>query len=116
MKEEDMILIDGCSFEREAERRGLSPKDVFGRDDENNVDNEDRVHHPSHYCSGGIECKDAIKASMGSKEYKGYLKGNIQKYLWRYEKKNGIEDLFKAQQYLYWLIEEEQKEGDKNGK
>ena len=110
---EDMILIDGCSFEREAERRGLSPKDVFGRDDEESVDN---VYHPSHYCSGEIECKDAIKASMGLKEYKGYLKGNIQKYLWRYEKKNGVEDLFKAQQYLYWLIEEEQKAEDKNGK
>lgn len=76
----------------------------------------DNVQHPQHYCGGGIECKDAIKASMTHEEYLGYLVGNIQKYIWRHRKKNGVEDLFKAQQYLYWLIEEEQKEGDKEMK
>lgn len=74
---------------------------------------KENVEHPSHYCSGGIECKDAIKASMTHEEYLGYLVGNIMKYIWRHRKKNGVEDLFKAQQYLYWLIEEEQKEEDK---
>jgi hypothetical protein len=60
---------------------------------------------PSHY-KGEIECIKAIRASMSSEAYKGYLKGNIQKYLWRYEKKNGLEDLEKAHVYLGWLIEE----------
>ena len=40
---------------------------------------------------------------MHPQEYKGYLKGNCLKYLWRYEYKNGIEDLKKAQVYLGWL-------------
>lgn len=47
----------------------------------------DNVNHPSHYTTGGIECIDAMKASMTSEAFLGYLKGNIQKYLWRYEKK-----------------------------
>jgi hypothetical protein len=61
---------------------------------------------PKHY-KGEIECIQAIKASMCRIEYLGYLKGNVQKYLWRYRQKNGVEDLQKAKVYLDWLIEEQ---------
>lgn len=61
--------------------------------------------NPNHY-KGDIECIDAIKASMSAEQFKGYLKGNIQKYTWRYEQKNGVEDLKKAQWYLDRLIKE----------
>lgn len=61
--------------------------------------------NPSHYQSE-IECIDAIKASMTKEQFKGYLKGNVQKYVWRYEQKNGVEDLKKAQWYLDRLIKE----------
>lgn len=73
----------------------------------------DNVKHLSHYTSGGIECIEAIKESMCSIGYKGYLKGNVMKYMWRYEDKNGLEDLKKARIYLNWLIiliEEEERE------
>ena len=71
--------------------------------------NEDKVNHPSHYTSGGIECIDAIRESMTKEAFCGYLKGNCLKYLWRYEKKNQIEDLEKASVYLKWLIDENKK-------
>lgn len=64
---------------------------------------------PSHY-KGEIECIEAIKASMSRNEFKGYLKGNVMKYLWRYDRKNGLEDLEKANVYLGWLIKENQKQ------
>jgi hypothetical protein len=64
------------------------------------------AHDPDHY-KGAVECIDAIRASMTAEAFAGYLKGNIQKYLWRYEKKNGVEDLRKAGVYLNWLIEHE---------
>jgi hypothetical protein len=65
----------------------------------------DVVNSPAHYNSGGIEAIEAIKASMGPEAYAGYLKGNVMKYLWRYEKKEKpIEDLKKAQWYLDRLI------------
>ena len=68
----------------------------------------DAVNHPSHYTGGDIECIDAIKASMTNEAFLGYLKGNIQKYLWRYEKKVApMEDLKKAKWYLERLIKEQ---------
>ena len=66
---------------------------------------EDTIN-PSHY-KGEVECIDAIKSSLGTKEFKGYLKASIIKYLWRYEKKNGVEDLKKAEWFLTKLIQEE---------
>ena len=67
----------------------------------------DAVNHPSHYTGSGIECIEAIKASMTPDALAGYLKGNVQKYMWRYEKKvNPIEDLKKARWYLDYLINE----------
>ena len=67
-------------------------------------DSADNVNNPSHYNQAGIECIDAIKASLGD-NYQDYCKGNIMKYLWRYKYKNGIEDLKKAQWYLNSMIE-----------
>lgn len=64
----------------------------------------DSVLHPSHYAESDVECIDAIKASMTPDEFAGYCKGNIEKYVWRYSGKNGVEDLEKAQVYLTWLI------------
>lgn len=61
--------------------------------------------NPIHY-KGEIECIDAIKSTMPKEAFKGYLKGNIMKYIWRYERKNGHEDLLKAQWYLNKLINE----------
>ncbi|RJC06409.1 DUF3310 domain-containing protein [Listeria monocytogenes] len=53
--------------------------------------------------AGGIETLDYIKAKV--KDYPSYAVGNILKYVSRYEHKNGIEDLKKAQFYLNDLIE-----------
>ena len=67
----------------------------------------ENVKHPSHYNQSGVECIEAIKASLGD-EFPAYCKGNVMKYLWRYKSKNGLEDLQKARQYLEWLIETEE--------
>ena len=73
------------------------------------VEDSDPVNRPSHYTAGGIECIDAIKASMSTEAFLGFLKGNVQKYMWRYEKKVApVEDLKKAQWYLSKLIEEQE--------
>lgn len=66
--------------------------------------NTDNVNNPSHYTAGGIETLDYIKAKV--KDYPSYAAGNILKYVSRYEHKNGIEDLKKAQFYLDDLIKE----------
>ncbi len=64
----------------------------------------DTVNHPSHYSDGKIECIEAIEAQLTPEEYRGYLKGNVAKYVWRERHKGGIESLKKAQWYLDRLI------------
>lgn len=73
----------------------------------NQVEYKDAVNHPSHYTVGGIECIEAMRASMTEEAFKGYLKGCAQKYLWRYEKKaNPKQDIEKAIWYLTKLKDE----------
>lgn len=68
----------------------------------------DNVNKPSHYISeSGIEVLDVIDAFKACPEYKtGFFWGNVVKYVLRFHKKNGIEDLKKAEFYLKRLIEE----------
>ena len=67
----------------------------------------DVVNHPSHYTKGNIECIDAIdSATTGKSGIEAVCVANIIKYLYRYEEKNGIEDVKKAKWYLNKLISE----------
>lgn len=67
----------------------------------------DNVNHPSHYTQGGIECIDALKAAtVGKTGIEAVCVANAIKYLWRYEEKNGLEDVKKAQWYINRLIQE----------
>lgn len=63
--------------------------------------------NPLHYRNGEIECIDAIKAATVFKHgIEAVCTANAIKYLWRYESKNGIEDVRKARWYLERLIQE----------
>lgn len=70
------------------------------------VSNND-VNHPSHYAGSenGIECIDAMIAAYGKESVMSFCKCNAFKYLFRFEKKNGIEDIRKAQWYQNKYIE-----------
>jgi hypothetical protein len=68
------------------------------------IDKADPIN-PSHYKQGSIECIEAMKVALGG-GFLGYLRGNAIKYLWRYDRKNGVEDLKKARWYLDRLIKE----------
>lgn len=59
---------------------------------------------PDHYKTGGMETIKILKAKMSPEEYKGFLKGNIIKYLTRADHKNGAEDYKKAQWYMDELV------------
>lgn len=76
------------------------------------VQAEDMVNSPSHYKAGGIETIEYMQAKMTPEQFKGYLTGNILKYISRYQYKNGIEDVKKAQWYLNKLVEHMEERGD----
>ena len=66
---------------------------------ENNINKDaDVINGPSHYTShpSGVECIDVTKRLP-------FALANVIKYVWRYNLKNGTEDLEKAQKYLSWV-------------
>jgi hypothetical protein len=66
----------------------------------------DEVNHPPHYTDGGaVECIEAIESQLTKEEYRGYMKGNIAKYIWRERHKGELQSLKKAQWYLDRLIQ-----------
>lgn len=68
---------------------------------------KDNVNSPNHYTQAGIECIDAITAAVSGKGgIEAVCVANVTKYLWRYELKNGLEDVKKAQWYLNRLVSE----------
>ena len=74
---------------------------------------KDEVNSPEHYNYGKVECIEAIEESMTKESFKGYLKGNTIKYLWRYERKGkAVQDLEKAQWYLNKLTETIKEQGE----
>lgn len=65
----------------------------------------DPVNHPSHYTNGKIECIEAIEAALTPEEFRGYLKGNAIKYIWRERMKGNSESLAKANWYVTRLLD-----------
>ena len=63
------------------------------------------VAHPNHY-SVKIECIDCIDSAVAELNgFEGFLAGNVIKYVFRFKRKNGKEDLQKAEWYLSKLME-----------
>lgn len=66
----------------------------------------DPVNKPAHYTYGKFECidvlEDVLKDCTGRE---AFCIGNVIKYIWRYKRKNGVQDLEKAKWYLEKVIE-----------
>lgn len=77
------------------------------------LSSKDNINHPNHYkTKSGLEAIDVIKAfTEDLKGVEAVDTANIIKYICRWKKKNGLEDLKKAQWYLNDLIKTV--EGDK---
>lgn len=58
-----------------------------------------------HYSSKTVQPWDAMESWMSKEEFSGFLRGNVIKYVSRYQDKGGLEDLQKANHYLSKLIE-----------
>ena len=64
------------------------------------------VDHPRHYTAGKIECIEAIEAATtGLEGLEAVCTANVIKYVWRWKRKNGLQDLEKAKWYLDRLIQ-----------
>lgn len=74
------------------------------------------VSHPPHYqTESGLEAIDVIKAFTAElKGIEAVDTGNVIKYICRWKRKNGLQDLEKAKWYLEHLINHISKEKEKN--
>lgn len=66
----------------------------------------DNVNHPTHYADKKIEVIDYIRDTLPPAGFVDYCLGNVLKYVSRWRKKGGVEDLKKAEVYLGWAIEQ----------
>lgn len=116
-----MSLCDKCKLkswnlascvECENECIDFSPKDDLPPETSGTqiITNEkDAVNHPQHY-AGNIECIDYIRDKLTPAGFTDYCVGNVMKYISRWRKKDGVQDLKKAKVYLEWAIENAEKE------
>jgi hypothetical protein len=89
-----------------AESLGITTKDLA---------EYQRNYKPDHYHSGGVDPWQFIEANLNPQQAIGFHLGNVLKYVARHEKKNGLEDLKKAQDDLkeaIRLYEKQQPETD----
>lgn len=93
---DDMISCDRCRKEVEPDGKDDQPAGPRVTND---------VRHQPHYEGTEIQPIDYMRAIMPRPQFEGYLRGNVIKYISRYDKKNGTEDLKKAEVYLGWLID-----------
>ena len=80
----------------------MKDKNIFNT----NRDQDVMVNHPPHYQSEtGLEVYDVIEAfTFDLTGIEAVNTGNILKYICRWKKKNGLQDLKKAKWYLNKLI------------
>jgi hypothetical protein len=69
------------------------------------------VARQDHYMSKQVQPIEVLCVDLPTQQFIGFLRGNVIKYVMRYDQKNHLEDLKKAQVYLNWLVELYEKEG-----
>ena len=74
----------------------------------------DNVSHPAHYCTWKFECIEVMTEVFGIEAVQAFCRLNAFKYLYRTDRKNGVEDIRKANWYLNKYLELEELKDDRN--
>ena len=107
---------DPIKFDSSKEDSGSKKTDTWAKDTVEVIKGNnlisDNVNHPNHYkTKNGLETIQVIEAfTDGLMGIEATDTGNVIKYICRWKKKNGLEDLKKAQWYLNHLINHVEKE------
>ena len=70
-----------------------------------NPPKDEEINHPSRYAGGKFECIEVMADVFGKEAVKDFCLLNAFKYIWRQEKKGGVQDTKKAVWYLNKYIE-----------
>ena len=83
-----------------AKKPGRKKKEVTEQNAPKTKPAADMVNHPSHYCTGDIECWDAMVSAFGAEWMRAYANISAFKYNWRAKHKGKFaEDMRKAAWY-----------------
>ena len=65
----------------------------------------DPVNNPAHYNTGKFECIEVMQEALGTESVIQFCICNAFKYLYRFRRKNGMEDIQKAGWYINKALE-----------
>lgn len=104
---------DGCNVYTHIEKV-ISKRSIIIVDTVDELNNFSEIH-PNYYhdANGSHDLLWHEKQMFSKNDLRGAWKANIFKYVFRYQKKNGVEDLKKAKTYLDRLIQLESENDDK---
>lgn len=102
--EQKNILLDHI-FKLDKNKENNFMNSINIENNEENLNEYDPVNKPYHYVSGKFECLDVMRDVFGDERVKTWCVLNAFKYLFRCYKKNGDEDIAKANFYLNYIIE-----------
>lgn len=105
---DDLVSVDLSNIEKIQNNIGDYYFNSYFYNDFNS-DANDNYKNPAHYKHGKYDLISHLADILTEEETRGFLKGNIFKYVDRYQDKNGIEDLEKAREYTHRLEEFEKK-------
>jgi len=114
LKEMNLASCEPRNIKDEDACMDFLPKDIastailFHEMNKPKPDGNDPVKSQNHYI-GKIECIDYLRDKLTPEEFTGFCIGNVLKYSSRWRKKDGVQDLKKANVYLAWAIENEEK-------
>lgn len=109
----NMLKLQNYLYDLKKEYNFLSLENNISEEEINDeIEEQKRGKHsprPNHY---QIQLPDGYKLNsilliqslLTPEEFRGFLKGNILKYVFREGKKNGVEDLKKLNTYNKWII------------
>lgn len=113
--EEDLEEIRKAkeALERKKARERAEKEDKENDNRTSCAQRHDAIHHPDHYSWRGMECIELIKAFV-LRQTNGFwasCEANILKYLYRWVRKNRVQDLQKAREYLDMMIQDVEENG-----
>lgn len=68
----------------------------------------DNINKPAHYHQNGTDVIGFSEAQFSEDELRGFYRINCLKYITRFDRKGGVEDIKKASFYLNKLLEMEE--------
>lgn len=105
------VFFNDLQLQRNTKKETSTACTSTQKEDCNDTPLKDNVNHPEHY-QGKFECIDEMISLFGVEAVKDFCRCNAYKYRFRADRKNGLEDIKKAEWYMTKLKELERNDDE----